>query len=203
MTHPQRKLAVELSVFVGFLLLAIVSRFWLADIPNFKPVAACALLSGFLFSRVWLAVALPISVMLISDWQIGSYDAAIMLAVYGSLAVCPLLGFVARRVSLVRKWRRGGEAGLIFSSAVLMSVVFFVATNLAVWTQWYDASWEGLAMCFAAALPFFKFTLLGNLAFSLGGLVSYWLISDLIAKSAVADVEFAKSGSASGTDSVS
>ena len=182
MSNFNRKLGLELVIFLGFLGLAVASRFWLADVPNFKPVAACALLSGFLFSRIWLALALPILVMLISDWQIGAYEIPIMLAVYGSLAACPLLGFTARRLCRARSFRRSGQTAVVMSSAVLMSVLFFVTTNLVVWTQWYDFSWQGLVMCFVAALPFFKFTLLGNVLFTMGGLASYWFASDLIEK---------------------
>jgi hypothetical protein len=179
MNRFNRKLIIELTVFVGFLLLAVASRFWLADMPNFKPVAACALLSGFLFSRIWLALALPLLVMLVSDWQIGSYEATIMVAVYGSLAACPLLGFAAKRISRSRKFDRAGEAGLVAGSALAMSILFFVSTNLAVWTQWYPMNVEGLGACFLAALPFFKFTILGNLLFSMGGLAAYWVASGI------------------------
>ena len=176
MKNNKRKLSLELVAFAGLLLLAVASRFWLADIPNFKPIAAIALLSGFLFSRVGLAIALPVLVMLVSDWTIGTYETPIMLAVYGSLALCPVIGWAAAR--FVRSKNMGwlGQTGTLFTSAIAMSVVFFVATNFVVWTQWYEQSWQGLVACFLAALPFFKYTLLSNVCFSLVGLAGYRVV---------------------------
>lgn len=180
MNISRRTLKLELIVFIVLLLLAVASRFTLADIPNFKPVAACALLSGFLFSRFWLAIALPILVMFVSDSQIGSYDAMIMFAVYGSLALCPLIGWAAAKLVEYRSYRRAGQASVLMFSALAMSVLFFLLTNFAVWTQWYDRSWQGLVACFASALPFFKYTLLGNLFFTASGLVGYWFVADAV-----------------------
>ncbi len=182
MKSSRRKLSLELVVFVGLVLLAVASRFALADIPNFKPIAACALLSGFLFSRIWLAVALPVFVMLISDSHIGAYERSIMLAVYGSLALCPMIGWAAGKLVQSRAYGRIGQAGVLLSSAIVISVLFFLTTNLVVWMQWYERSWLGLGFCFVAALPFFKYTLLGNVFFTATGLVGYWVLSDLASR---------------------
>lgn len=175
-------MSLELVAFAGLLILAVASRFWLADIPNFKPIAAIALLSGFLFSRVGLAIALPVLAMLISDQTIGAYEAPIMFAVYGSLALCPILGWAAGRWVQSKKMGWFGQTGVLLSSAVAMSVIFFLTTNLVVWTQWYERSWQGLVACFVAALPFFKYTLLGNVFFSLVGLVGFRVVVEGIEK---------------------
>lgn len=182
MNRFNRQTGLELVVFVGLLVLAVASRFWLADIPNFKPVAALALLSGFLFSRIGLAVALPVLAMVISDQSIGTYEAPIMMAVYGSLALCPVIGWFAGR--FVRSKNMGwlGQTGTLMASAFAMSLVFFVVTNLAVWTQWYERSWQGLGLCFMAALPFFKYTLVGNVVFSLAGFAGYRVVVGVAGK---------------------
>ena len=55
------------------------------------------------------------------------------------------------------------------------SVAFFLVTNLAVWVQsvsgaspmaFYDASIQGLLHCYGQALPFFRYTLAGDLCFT-------------------------------------
>lgn len=178
MKNDKRRLGLELVAFVGLLVLAVASRFWLVDIPNFKPIAAIALLSGLLFSRVGFAIALPILAMLISDQAIGTYEAPIMFAVYGSLALCPFIGFVGGRLVKSKCMGWLGQSGVLLTSAMVMSVVFFVTTNLAVWTQWYENSWQGLVACFVAALPFFKYTILSNVIFSLVGFVAFRVLVD-------------------------
>lgn len=180
--NNKRGFVFELLVFGALLAVAVLSRFWLADIPNFKPVAAIALLSGFLFRRIELAFALPLLVMFVSDFQIGSYEMPIMLAVYGSLALCPLMGWTAAKLVKAKGWGRVGQTGVVFSSAILMSIVFFTVTNLAVWTQWYEINGSGLLACFVAALPFFKYTLISNVGFSLTCLAGFWAVGDLVVR---------------------
>jgi hypothetical protein len=48
------------------------------------------------------------------------------------------------------------------------SVVFFLVTNFAWWAGYdlYPHTWEGLLVCYAAALPFFGWTLLGDAFFA-------------------------------------
>lgn len=180
--QTKQNLFIELTVFGVLMMLAVISRFWLVEIPNFKPVAAIALLSGMLFSRFYLAMALPVCAMLLSDYQIGSYETPVMLAVYGSLLLCPLIGWAVAKGSKSLQSNRTQMGGLVFGSALLMSVLFFLITNFAVWQVFYGGILSELWVCYAAAIPFFKYTLLSNVVFSLGGLAVYWIISDLHAK---------------------
>ena len=54
---------------------------------------------------------------------------------------------------------------VLLSLAVTSSVVFFLATNLAVWAfeGLYTQDLAGLSRCYVAALPFFKNTVIGDL----------------------------------------
>jgi len=47
-------------------------------------------------------------------------------------------------------------------------VVFFLVSNLGVWvsTEMYAKSWTGLIDCYAAGVPFFRYTLSGDLIYS-------------------------------------
>ena len=55
----------------------------------------------------------------------------------------------------------------IFLASVSASVLFFVITNFAVWAFgiYYPKGLSGLAASYTAAIPFFHYTLLGDLFF--------------------------------------
>jgi hypothetical protein len=137
----------------------VVGRLW-SDTPNFTPVLAAALFGGMVFRWRATAVALPITAMLISDAFIGGYSLGIMLAVYAALT----LPVVCRPVLRAKcsAWRIG-------AASLTFSLIFFIATNAAVWAfgGMYQHTAEGLWTCFVAALPFFKYTLAGDLTWTL------------------------------------
>lgn len=57
---------------------------------------------------------------------------------------------------------------VITGASVTGSVVFFLGSNIAVWAlaSWYPHTWQGLSSCLINALPFFQYTLAGDLFFS-------------------------------------
>ena len=54
------------------------------------------------------------------------------------------------------------------ASALAGSLSFFVVSNLAVWASWnmYPKTLSGLMTCYAAALPFFRRGLKGDILFT-------------------------------------
>jgi hypothetical protein len=124
--------------------------------PNFTPVAAMALFGGAYFTKKWMAFLIPILAMILSDIILGFHSG--MWAVYLSLILITGIG-----MTLFSKKKIGN---IIFAS-VISSVLFFVITNFAVWTSGllYPKSAEGLVACYVAAIPFFHYTLLGDLFF--------------------------------------
>ena len=152
--------------------LAIASRLaqtvcvWLP--PNFQAVAGTALFAGFVFRSRALALVVPFAAMWISDQVLGGYDRLVMIAVYGSLAVPVLFGDWLRRRNSVPR---------VIGAAAVSSVLFFLVTNLAVWCAWYPHTAEGLARCFVRAIPFFAYTLAGDLVFAGGLFGLYALLS--------------------------
>ncbi len=158
---------LELTLFVLIIAMGVGSRIWLADFPNFKPVAALALFAGFFFRRPWVAVAAIGSMMLISDMKLGFYECQLALAVYGSMGVSIALGLlIKQRLPQIG----AGQLGGFVAASLVMSTVFFVVTNFAVWAMgmWYPPTTGGLASCFTAALPFYRWTLCGDLIFTVG-----------------------------------
>lgn len=150
-------------------------RWALADVPNVSPVAAVALFAGFVFRRLWLGAAVPLAAMALSDLSIGGYAPALMATVYTMLAFPALLGYGLAR------WRRPGDALSLPAAAgcaVAGSVAFFLVTNFVCWwgSPWYPQTLAGLTQCYAAAVPFFRATLLGDLGFAValfGGLFAW------------------------------
>jgi hypothetical protein len=76
------------------------------------------------------------------------------------MALCAYLGMrMQNRVS----------AGGVLGSALAGSLLFFIASNVAVWLggSMYPMTPQGLAECFFMALPFWRNELLGSLGWSL------------------------------------
>lgn len=156
------------TAFLGLLLIALCVAGRLGShAPNFTPIAATALFAAFLFGSR-LAVIVPLSAMLISDIFIGFYEWQIMLAVYAALLVPTLLGLMLHK-------RLTGTR--VAGCAVGSSVVFFLSTNFAVWafSGMYPISTAGLTECYLAALPFFRYSLAGDLVWSVAMFGGYLL----------------------------
>ncbi len=142
-------------VFAVLIALTIACRL-LPHPPNFTPAAAVALFAGFFFGRRVVALVVVLAAMALSDLIIGAYDYRIMAAVYAAFMFPVFLrSLLRRRLNPLT----------CCGSAVACSVVFFVSTNLAVWifSGMYAPTLGGLGTCFAAALPFFRYTLCGDL----------------------------------------
>ncbi len=174
---------IQIAFFAVVVSIGVASRFWLVDWPNVKPVAALVLFSAFFFRRVSIALLALVLIMVISDLSIGTYDWRLMASVYLSLAVSAGLGcWVKSSVSKLATTRMGvGQIKRFAMASLIMSTVFFVLTNGVVWWfgQWYPASLSGLASCYAAGLPFYRATMVGDLFFT-GVLVGGYMAMDLI-----------------------
>ena len=123
---------------------------------------------------------------MVSDFFLGGYPVAIALSVYFSLGLGVWLGrhFKGLKSSSCLT-RYGGVAAASF----VMAVVFFIFTNLAVWGAWYPATFEGLMTCYVSAIPFFKYTLAGNLFFSVAAFGTYDLVGSILANRAPVSVQ--------------
>jgi len=176
LNYGSRKILDVKSLIVFALLVGagVTARVVFQHIPNFAPVAALALFAGYFFRSRALAICVPLSVMLISDRLIdaGGYPWLLMITVYGLLTV-PVLSqsWLKKHVNFeARSLRRfAGSALTVGGFSLACSLLFFFGTNAMVWatTSLYPPTFAGLASCYAAAIPFFQFTLAGDLAFSL------------------------------------
>lgn len=150
---------------VVLIAIGVVSRIALADSPNFKPVCALALFAGFYFSRTWLAALVVGLTLVVSDLFIGGYEWQLMAAVYGSTLFAACLGMVMGRQTRKPNAQLFGRFAV---ASLTMSATFFLLTNFAVWAfgGWYPATLAGLADCYVAAIPFFRWTLVSDFVFT-------------------------------------
>ncbi|MFA6047626.1 MAG: DUF6580 family putative transport protein [Parcubacteria group bacterium] len=151
MTKKEKIVAVAILIIVG------ISYRLFPHPPNFAPVAAISLFSGFYFRRYFILI--PIVIMLISDAFIGFYDWKLMAVVYSSFLLVSLIGIIMRKNKSVVALLGCSLAG---------SFLFFILTNFAVWAfaPWYSHNTRGLYECYLMAVPFFKNTILGDLFYS-------------------------------------
>jgi len=162
------------NIFIAILLLIILgacSRL-LEHAPNFTPIAAIAIFTGYFLPRKISLIIAPL-ILLISDLFIGFYQPSLMIIVYGSFILSVIFGWWLKNNF---KWYN------IALTAILSGLIFFIITNFAVWalTPWYPKSIPGLLYCCYLALPFFRNTLLGNLFYSTILFGAYQLINLLI-----------------------
>ncbi len=161
----------EVVTFVALVGSGVALRLSCQDLPNFAPVAAMALFAGYYFRSRLVALCVPLLVMAISDWFVGGYDWAMMVLVYGMLALPVAFSGWLRSAFALRNLRpsqtAASWAGLV-TSGLVSSLLFFAVTNFGVWCRYgtYEQSLAGLIHCYVAAIPFFRYTLAGDMFFS-------------------------------------
>lgn len=177
-TRPSTGILTETCLAALLVAAGVSLRLATLSWPNFSPVAGLAIVGGLLLSRSWLALAVPLLTMALSDLWVGSYETPVMIAVYACLAWPALLGRASRGVlrhpSYLGNAARGATLGAL--GGIAATLVFFVVTNWAHW-RFADLAPETLTESYVSALPFLRYTLAGDLLFgTLGGTVSgLWL----------------------------
>ncbi|MFO7447016.1 MAG: DUF6580 family putative transport protein [Ignavibacteriaceae bacterium] len=139
----------------GLILAAAFSRL-IPHPPNFTAVGAIALFGGAYFSRKSFAYIVPVAAMLLSDLFIGFHPG--MYAVYISFALIVLIGMTLRNNKKISR---------VFAASLAASVSFFIITNFVQWLTdpFYAKTTAGLVQCYTLAIPFFQYTVIGDLCF--------------------------------------
>jgi hypothetical protein len=137
----------------GLILAAAFTRL-IPHYPNFTAVGAIALFGGTYLQNKKLAFAVPFFAMLITDWIIGFHHT--MWAVYLSFGIIVLIGIQISKNKKVSN---------IVLGTISSSVLFYIITNFAQWISdpFYAKTGEGLAQCYTLAIPFFSYTVLGDI----------------------------------------
>jgi hypothetical protein len=141
---------------VAFLIGFDVAARLLPHAPGFMPVAASALFAGRMLRIPALAVIVPLIAMALSGVALAGDDWRITLVVYAAIALPAIAGMLSRRYP---------GAVAVVASMVSCSLIFFAASNLAVWafSGMYTLDLSGLTQCYIAALPFLDKTVIGDL----------------------------------------
>ena len=149
----------DVSVFFLLLAIGVMGR-WVQPDWNFTPLMAVTVLGGFYFRSLWTAVLLPVGILTISDLALDAHDNfAVQLSVTLMTIVPLALGRWARGNAGWRLVGHGALCGLVPATA------FFVVTNFVHWaaTSMYEHTWAGLLNCYAAAVPFYRTMLAGDI----------------------------------------
>lgn len=157
-------------VFIGMLIRL------LPHLPNFTPISATAIFGGTYLNKK-LAILIPLVAMAISDYlllyinpfgdpnidfshvyPVTAMFHATTLYVWTSVAISGLIGI----------WiRKHKKPKLIVVGSLIASIQFFVITNFGVWMAgYYGNGISGLIESYIAGLPFFKYTIFGDLFYT-------------------------------------
>jgi hypothetical protein len=159
---PSPNLPLALAAMTGAALLRLVPCPFRP--PNFGAVGALSLYAG---ARLpwWAALFAPLAVMYVTDailWQQYLF-AGKNYFVYGSYAATVLIGMLLRRTE--SPWK-------FIPLALGTGLLFFIVTNFGVWYAsrggaTYPDSFTGLMTCYIAGVPFYQWTAISDVAFSL------------------------------------
>jgi hypothetical protein len=123
---------------------------------NFTPIAATALFGAVYLKDKKQALLLPLAAMIISDVFIGFDSVQSRLVIYASFLLIGLIGL----------WIRNHKnIFTIVGGSLLGSTLFYLITNL-VWlypAKMYPHTWAGQIASYTNAIPFFRYTLAGDL----------------------------------------
>ena len=132
--------------------------------PNFTPIIAMAIMSGYFFRNIYLSLFVMLFSMLLADVFIGFYYN--MIFVYLTLF---LITFIFFNIS-----NKINSKNLLICS-LTGSLVFFIFSNFGVWVlgSLYEKSLTGLVECYILAIPFFLNTLLSTIFFSYSSFIFF------------------------------
>lgn len=164
--------------------LAIASRF-LPHPPNVACVAAVGLFAGAHLTS-WRAWIVPLAAMSIAD-AMGTWLGLGGQGFYSPIAMAGVYAGMLSSVPLGRWIGASSGPGRILGGTLIASTIFFVLSNLGVlFAGWYPLSFSGAVTCFVAALPFFGYSLTGDLAYSCGLFAAARLVATSTEKASVA-----------------
>tara|TARA_B100000686_G_scaffold285111_1_gene309073 strand:- start:823 stop:1359 length:537 start_codon:yes stop_codon:yes gene_type:complete len=154
---------------IGLILILALARL-IPHPPNFTPIIAVAIVSGYFFKNLNFSLIILLMAMLISDLFIGFYENVFF--VYASLL---LITFIFHKISKKINFKN------LFIFGFAGSLIFFIISNFGVWILGspgvdnlpYDKNLNGLIECYILAIPFFGNTFLSTVIFSYPAIIAY------------------------------
>lgn len=164
----------NLLVFILLIVAAALYRVWEGRPMGFAPQIAMALFAGSVSKNKRWAFLFPVLSMLVSDalyqvlyWQGMTPIKGFYSGQWGNyllIAAITIIGFYISR----------NKPGQILAGSLAGAVFYFIISNFLVWIGGgldinnlpYPKTFDGFISCYAAALPFFKWSLLATIAFN-------------------------------------
>ncbi|MCB0571763.1 MAG: hypothetical protein KDC66_18470 [Phaeodactylibacter sp.] len=168
------KIQIRFGIITLMILAAALSRL-LPHPYNFTPIGAIGLFGAAHFSKKQYSFIIPFAALWLSDLLLNNLVYARMypqfyqegFVWFSQLAVGVYLGFaliIGMGIVLLRKV----QVPNLLAASILASTVFFLVTNFGSWMAdpMYPKTATGLTAAYAAGLPFFWNTLLGDLFYT-------------------------------------
>jgi len=156
-----QKLSPRFIVLIGLVFAAAMTRL-LPHPPNFAPFGALALFGAAYFKKPVVGLLVTLAALGLSDFVLNNtiyaaFDYQFQWAVYLGFTLIFVLGFfLLKKVSFQN----------VLVSAIAASVVFFLVSNFGTWMSGimpFPKTGAGLLAAYAAGLPMFIYTVLGDL----------------------------------------
>jgi len=141
-----------LKISIGIFLALAASRF-IPHPPNFTSLIALSFYIPAIFGRKYIAAV--ILSFFLTDLIIGFHS--VIFFTWGSILI----------IGLIAKFFTNSIFMRIFGPLV-GALIFFIVSNFGVWVQGnYGYSIEGLINCYVMAIPFFHYTVISTIIFSI------------------------------------
>jgi len=135
------------------LVLALVQLRLIYHPPNFTPILAAGIFSGYYFRNFFMSLFIIIFSMFLGDLYLGFHNT--MFFTYISLIVAVTIGFYIKKFKTIE----------ILAGGIISSISFFIITNFGAWLtlDMYEKSFSGLISSYVLAIPFFQNTLVSTI----------------------------------------
>jgi len=141
-----------LKIFLVIFLSLVASRF-IPHPPNFTSLLALSFYVPVLFGRRFIP-ALLLS-FLLTDLMLGFHNTT--LFTWGSVVIVGLMSHYFRKNFTNR-----------ICGSLIGALIFYIVTNFGFWlTGYYGYSLSSLIICYGLAIPFFGYSIISTLIFSL------------------------------------
>ncbi len=175
----------DILIALFLVIFAASARIINADLhlPNFAPLAAIGLFSGAMFKeKRAMAFLIPMLGQLVGDLYFqfftaipGFYGVSAMVFNYGALVSAAALGV------MMKQPRPATTLAYLFGA----STAFFLVSNFGYFTQgWNGYSFAGLIKTYVDGIPFFKYTLAGDMVGGIALFGGYFMLQQASLKNA-------------------
>lgn len=139
------------------------------DWSGFSPVIAIALLAGMIIRQKNMSFILPLLALFISDAAIQFLYTQDLFPYAGFYSGQWVNYLLLLAVTLLGWMLKGRSYGNLLAGGIAAPTVYFLVSNFLVWQApaqlFYPKTFNGLMICYEAALPFYRNSLVATVLF--------------------------------------